>query len=108
GYPPPALHAQLGVGAPACRSAATAGSGGRCRRRHRSADRGAVTTPSGAMAQLERGEDTHMSDTNMETSRISVAIARDGAERDACFALRYRVYVEEQGRQAPAADHRRR
>lgn len=49
-----------------------------------------------------------MSDTNMETSRISVAIARDGAERDACFALRYRVYVEEQGRQAPAADHRRR
>lgn len=37
-----------------------------------------------------------------------ISIAASEAEREACFALRYRVYVDEQGRNVPAADHERR
>lgn len=38
---------------------------------------------------------------------VAVSLARTEDEREACFALRYRVYVEEQGRRPPAADHAR-
>jgi predicted GNAT family N-acyltransferase len=41
-------------------------------------------------------------------SEVEVSIARSDDERDRCFALRYRVYVEEQGRQPPTADHQRK
>lgn len=37
-----------------------------------------------------------------------IAIAATEAEREACCALRYRVYVEEQGRPSALADHERK
>jgi putative hemolysin len=39
---------------------------------------------------------------------LTVAPALTPAEREACFALRYRVFVEEQGCRPPTADHERR
>lgn len=43
----------------------------------------------------------------IQEPEIGVSIARSEAERERCFALRYRVYVEEQGRRPPTADHER-
>ncbi|MGE3277351.1 MAG: GNAT family N-acetyltransferase [Vicinamibacterales bacterium] len=39
---------------------------------------------------------------------MSVSLAVTDAERQACFGLRYRIYIEEQGRRPAAADHERR
>lgn len=39
---------------------------------------------------------------------VRAGVAQTQAEREACFALRYRVYVEEFGCDVPTADHRRK
>ena len=39
---------------------------------------------------------------------ISVHVAQTDAEREACYALRYRVFIEELKGEAPTADHHRR
>ncbi|MGV3593452.1 MAG: N-acyl amino acid synthase FeeM domain-containing protein [Gammaproteobacteria bacterium] len=39
---------------------------------------------------------------------LDTGFAQNDAERDACYAIRYQVYVEEQGRQPPLADHGRK
>ena len=58
------------------------------------------------MAQLDRRESPDM--THGSTSAdIVVSIARTAAEREACLALRYRVYIEEMKCPAPTADHAR-
>lgn len=43
-----------------------------------------------------------------EASGLTISIAASDAEREACCALRYRVYVEEQKRHSTIADHERR
>lgn len=48
-----------------------------------------------------------MTDQHLHLSELDVAFAEDTSERDACYALRYRVYVQEQRRQPPLADHER-
>lgn len=47
-------------------------------------------------------------DRMFDHSSLQVDFAEDAAARDACYALRYRVYVEEQERQPPLADHVRK
>jgi len=59
------------------------------------------------MAQLDSGESADMNHPDA-IDEIVVSVARSEAERDACFALRYRVYVEELGCRIAAADHRRK
>lgn len=50
-----------------------------------------------------------MNDTqDASTGDLSITMAATEAERDECRALRYRVYVEEQGRPSALADHERR
>ena len=49
-----------------------------------------------------------MSDDRGGPAGLTISIAVSDAEREACRALRYRVYVEEQNRPAPIADHERR
>jgi predicted GNAT family N-acyltransferase len=39
---------------------------------------------------------------------VAITVASTELERERCFALRYRVYVEEQGRQPKGADHDRK
>jgi predicted GNAT family N-acyltransferase len=39
---------------------------------------------------------------------VAVRVAETEAEREACFALRYQVYVEELGCDIPTADHHRK
>jgi predicted GNAT family N-acyltransferase len=60
------------------------------------------------VAELERGEDTHMTEDSGRTGPVEISIAATEAEREACCALRYRVYVEEQKRPSALADHARR
>lgn len=43
-----------------------------------------------------------------ERAAVSARVARSAAEREACFALRYRVLVEEMKRDCPTADHARK
>ncbi|HEY0962250.1 MAG TPA: GNAT family N-acetyltransferase [Pseudomonadales bacterium] len=39
---------------------------------------------------------------------LDTGFAQTEEEREACYAIRYQVYVEEQGRQPPLADHGRK
>ena len=41
-------------------------------------------------------------------TKLRVAVAETADEREACFRLRYRVYVEEMGKHPSAADHKRK
>ena len=49
-----------------------------------------------------------MTDEAGAQSGVIISIAASDAEREACCALRYRVYVEEQKRPAMLADHARK
>ncbi len=53
------------------------------------------------MVELAGGESANMTD-------VTVALANTAPELESCLALRYRVYVEEMGCPAPAADHARK
>ena len=44
----------------------------------------------------------------LDLAGLDTGFAQSDAERDACYAIRYQVYVEEQGRQPPLADHARK
>lgn len=49
-----------------------------------------------------------MNDDIQRPAGLRISIATSEAEREACCALRYRVYVEEQGRPTSTADHARK
>lgn len=44
----------------------------------------------------------------LDLAALDTGFAQTEAEREACYAIRYQVYVEEQGRQPPLADHARK
>lgn len=49
-----------------------------------------------------------MTDDRDDATGLTISIAASDAEREACCALRYRVYMEEQKRSSAIADHARR
>jgi GNAT superfamily N-acetyltransferase len=60
------------------------------------------------MDELERGEDARMTNDSRDATGVTISIAMSQAQRDACRALRYRVYMEEQKRSSTIADHERK
>src|SRR5512140_3574661 len=59
------------------------------------------------MAQLDRRQSPNMTPASTPPE-VVVSIASAAADREACLALRYRVYIEEMKCPAPAADHIRK
>ena len=49
-----------------------------------------------------------MKDSERDASALEIFVATSDADREACCALRYRVYVEEQNRPTTTADHERK
>ncbi len=49
-----------------------------------------------------------MSRDLLNSPALTVRVAETKAEREACYALRYRVFIEEQGRDVPTVDHHRK
>jgi predicted GNAT family N-acyltransferase len=60
------------------------------------------------MAQLGRREDSHMIGKLLGLPELDIGFAQTEAEREACYAVRYQVYVEEQRRGLQKADHARK